>query len=260
VLALEEALEGRELDFLVLISSMNTVTGGGPGQLDYCAANAFLDAYAHANSSGRCLTVAINWGEWQWNAWEEGLAGFDPEIQEFFRENRRKIGISFPEGMDAIERILDAGLSQVVVSTQNFHAVIEGSKSFTVQKILQESAKARETDGSGHVRPALCTAYVAPNTEVEKAIADIWQDILGVRQVGIQDSFFELGGHSLLATQLFSRLRRLYDVKLSLRSIFEMPTIADQARMVEALRWTETDPGLLAAQGAVEEGMVEGEL
>ena len=63
VLALEEALEGRQLDFLVLISSMNTVTGGGPGQLDYCAANAFLDAYAHANSSGPCLTVSINWGD-----------------------------------------------------------------------------------------------------------------------------------------------------------------------------------------------------
>jgi acyl carrier protein len=102
---------------------------------------------------------------------------------------------------------------------------------------------------------------VAPTNEVEQTIADIWQDILGIQQVGIQDNFFELGGHSLLATQLFSRLRRLYDVKLSLRSIFEMPTIADQCQMIEALRWTETDPSLLLApQGAPEEGMVEGEL
>jgi acyl transferase domain-containing protein/acyl carrier protein len=260
-LVLEEVFKDHSLDFLVLISSMNTVTGGGPGQLDYCAANAFLDGFAHANSENPRHTVSINWGEWQWNAWEKGLEGFDPEIQAFFRENRRKIGISFVEGMDALERILTAGLSQSIVSTQNFHAVIEGSKSFTVQQILQEAAKSRDSGGPTHSRPVLGTAYVAPTNEVEQTIADIWQDILGIQQVGIQDNFFELGGHSLLATQLFSRLRRLYDVKLSLRSIFEMPTITDQAQMIEALRWNETDPSLLLApQGGPEEGIVEGEL
>ena len=64
------------LDFLVLFSSVTSATGGGPGQVDYCAANAFLDAYArqHAGAHGR--TVAISWGEWLWDAWQEGLQGF----------------------------------------------------------------------------------------------------------------------------------------------------------------------------------------
>ena len=258
---LDEVLGERALDFIVLFSSMTSIVGGGPGQLDYCAANAFLDAYAQEhNGAGGRVVVAINWGEWQWNAWEEGLAGFDPEIQEFFRENRRKIGISFPEGMDAIGRILATGLPQVVVSTQNFHAVIEGSKSFTVSKVLQEAEKLRGGEGSSHPRPKLGTTYVEPTNEVERTIATAWQDILGINQVGIQDNFFEMGGHSLLATQLFSRLRRTFDVKLSLRSIFELPTVADQAQMVQTLRWTATDEEMLVPAGGGEEGMVEGEI
>jgi hypothetical protein len=65
-------------------------------------------------------------------------------------------------------------------------------------------------------RPDLAEAFVAPRTAEEKALAEIWEKILGVEKVGIHDNFFELGGHSLLATQLISRLRDTFLCRISL--------------------------------------------
>ena len=96
--------------------------------------------------------------------------------------------------------------------------------------------------------------------ERERKLAEIWQELLGIEQVGIQDSFFELGGHSPLATQLFSRIRKEFKVSLSLRSIFEMPTIASQSEMIMALSWTEPAPAAVVGEALQTEAMVEGEL
>jgi thioesterase domain-containing protein len=69
-------------------------------------------------------------------------------------------------------------------------------------------------------------AYVAPRTPTEQIIADIWADVLGVDKVGVFDDFFALGGQSLLATQMVSRIKRALKVDLSLRTLFEAPTIS----------------------------------
>jgi amino acid adenylation domain-containing protein len=75
--------------------------------------------------------------------------------------------------------------------------------------------------------------YVAPSTETELLVAAIWQEVLGVAQVGVTDDFFEMGGHSLLATQLLSRLRNTFQVELPLRVLFEAPTVANLALQIE---------------------------
>ncbi|HEU5382584.1 MAG TPA: SDR family NAD(P)-dependent oxidoreductase [Ktedonobacteraceae bacterium] len=231
-LVLERVLKNLQLDFLVLFSSMNSTTGGGPGQVDYCAANSFLDVYAQARSMQGSRTVSIDWGEWQWNAWSAGLSGYDPSVQAFFIENRKRIGIAFEEGAEAIVRVLAQRVPHVVVSTQNFPALIEASKDFTTATVLQRAKDARQ-DQPLYERPTLGVEYVAPESELQEGIANIWSELLGIDQIGVNDNFFELGGHSLLATQLVSRLRRKFQIDLPLATIFDASTIADLADVVE---------------------------
>jgi amino acid adenylation domain-containing protein len=73
------------------------------------------------------------------------------------------------------------------------------------------------------------TLYVAPSNQAEHALANVWQEILHVEQVGVHDNFFDLGGHSLLATQLLSRVRDTFAVELPMRQFFAGPTIAEMA-------------------------------
>ncbi len=77
-------------------------------------------------------------------------------------------------------------------------------------------------------------AYVAPRTETEQKLAALVADLLNLERVGVEDDFFELGGHSLLATQLISRIREQFKVEVALKSLFERPSIAGLAEVVDA--------------------------
>ncbi|NET65460.1 MAG: amino acid adenylation domain-containing protein [Moorea sp. SIO1G6] len=85
------------------------------------------------------------------------------------------------------------------------------------------------------VASSVSTEYVAPQTETQKALAEIWQEVLGIEKVGIHDNFFELGGHSLLATQVVSRIQQAFEKEVTLQDLFESPTIADIAQNLEVL-------------------------
>ena len=78
-------------------------------------------------------------------------------------------------------------------------------------------------------RPDLEKSFVAPRSPIEKLLAQIWAEVLGLERVGIHDNFFELGGHSLKATQVMSRLQDAFLVEMPLRTVFEAPTVADLA-------------------------------
>ncbi|MBE8967604.1 acyltransferase domain-containing protein [Nostocales cyanobacterium LEGE 12452] len=84
-----------------------------------------------------------------------------------------------------------------------------------------------------HSRPDLPNSYIAPRNEIEQKIADIWQELLGIKQVGIHDNFFGLGGDSLIAVQVLSRLRNTFSIQLSVASLFESPTIAEIASKLD---------------------------
>jgi acyl-coenzyme A synthetase/AMP-(fatty) acid ligase/acyl carrier protein len=77
------------------------------------------------------------------------------------------------------------------------------------------------------------TQYAAPRTPVEETIADLFSQLTSVESVGLYDNFFQLGGHSLLITQLASRIQSIFEVELSLRTLFEHPTVVDLAILIE---------------------------
>jgi acyl carrier protein len=80
------------------------------------------------------------------------------------------------------------------------------------------------------LRPELAAAYAAPQSEVERSIAKVWQAVLRLEKVGVNDNFFDLGGHSLLMVQVHSKLRALFNQEISVVELFEYPTIHSLAQ------------------------------
>ncbi|SFJ90194.1 non-ribosomal peptide synthetase, partial [Myroides guanonis] len=99
--------------------------------------------------------------------------------------------------------------------------------------------------------------YVAPRNETETQLAEIWQELLGVEQVGIYDDFFELGGHSLLVVRLMSRLQAL-DFHILAKDIFASPTIASISDKLSSISFVYTVPanGILATSDYITQLMV----
>ncbi|UGQ48691.1 non-ribosomal peptide synthetase [Massilia endophytica] len=93
-------------------------------------------------------------------------------------------------------------------------------------KVDRKALPAPEYQGSG-------SRYVAPSTPTETRLASTVATLLGVQQVGMEDSFFDLGGHSLLATQLLSRIRQTFAVELGLGQIFAAPAIGELAAQID---------------------------
>ncbi|HKD77600.1 MAG TPA: phosphopantetheine-binding protein, partial [Ktedonobacterales bacterium] len=84
--------------------------------------------------------------------------------------------------------------------------------------------------------------YIAPRTPEEIALADIWSDILGATRIGVNDNFFALGGHSLLATRVIARIRDAFRSDVTLRTLFESPTVASLAIAVAEAKKTPKAP------------------
>nr|BFE79209.1 hypothetical protein GCM10020093_018100 [Planobispora longispora] len=92
--------------------------------------------------------------------------------------------------------------------------------------------------------------YVAPRSEVEATIARLWGEVLGGEHIGVDDDFFELGGNSLIAVQLIALVRKELGVRLPMRSLFEEPTVAGVAALIdEAGRASAAEPPVRPSRG-----------
>jgi len=103
----------------------------------------------------------------------------------------------------------------------------------------QERGKVEDAPSPGEAlaryeRPShLRNPYAPPSSELERGLCEIWQEILGIEQVGIHDSFFELGGHSLVAPKMILRVQETYGVDFPLSQLFEAPTMAQMALSIQ---------------------------
>ena len=221
---LEELLRRRDLDFVMLLSSLSGVLGG-LGLLGYASANIFLDAFAARQNQAKAIPwISVSWDAWQFPG-QEGL----------FRNSASPGGdFLYPaEGVECFRRLLEQPAGHIVVSTSDLHGRI--AKWITLESLRPQPAQHQAAAAASlHPRPNLSSHFEAPRNETETTIAEIWQSVLGVTPIGIYDKFFELGGHSLLAIQLISRMREAFRVELSAQRIFEAPTIAQLAVTIEA--------------------------
>src|SRR5215213_4860732 len=103
-------------------------------------------------------------------------------------------------------------------------------------------------------RPSRTEEVVGPRSPLEENITAIWQEVLGLPNLGVHDNFFDLGGHSLLATQIISRMRTQYGIEVPLRRLFEEPTIEGLARAVVRSQLEQaSDPAVTALLGDLEQ-------
>jgi non-ribosomal peptide synthase protein (TIGR01720 family) len=137
-------------------------------------------------------------------------------------------GIRSAEGVEAFGRILARGsVPQIVVSPVDIRALIEQANSMTATGLIEQAEKLRlNAPRAKHPRPELDVPYVAPRDETERLVADIWQELLGLEQVGVDDNFFELGGDSVVVIYLVARLTQA-GLQFSPQHIFQYPTVAE---------------------------------
>ncbi|MFW2542725.1 type I polyketide synthase [Primorskyibacter sp. 2E107] len=147
-------------------------------------------------------------------------------------------GILPAEGVRAFHAALALNLPQVVVSSMDLDA------------LTRQTAASSDVTGETQKfeRPQLDGDYVAPEGEIEQTLAGFWEDLLGVQNVGAEDSFFDLGGHSLIAVRLFAMVKKAFRVDFPISVLFQAPTIrtcaaliAEQTGHVEATSDAPTD-------------------
>jgi thioesterase domain-containing protein/acyl carrier protein len=140
-------------------------------------------------------------------------------------------GILPPEGIDAFDRVVGSGLAVQVVASS-----VDVARWMAKVDAEAQAPDDEDAEGAGpqYARPDLGSPFVAPATPIERELATMWRELLGVERVGRDDDFFELGGQSLIAVRLFTRMKKKYAIDLPLSTLFEAPTIGRCAAVVAA--------------------------
>jgi acyl transferase domain-containing protein len=221
---LDQVMRGRPMppERVILISSLSSLLGGLRFAA-YASANAFLDAFAAwRRRTGRAQWLTINWDSWL--RVEDELRGAPSGID---------LIMTGAEGVEAFHRVLGSDLgTQVAVSVGDLQARID--QWVKLEKVHAEQEGTPDAPTMRHPRPNLQTEYQAPSDDLERALASIWEELLGIERVGVNDSFFELGGDSLLGVQVIARIKRQLAVAVSAVGLYEGPTVALLAGVVRA--------------------------
>lgn len=221
---LDEVLRDEEFDFCLLFSS-NVSILGGLGSLSYAAANLFMDAFAAArNKVDGKRWISVNWDGW--------LLENESRLQASYQTSLDQYAMTPDESTEAFRRIVSlATVPQVIASTGELSTRIQ--MWLTLQN--QAAGDSSETPTEFYPRPALGTAYVPPSNKNEEIIARVWQNLLGIDELGIHDNFFDLGGNSLLALKIISQLKKEMQIDIPVVSLFEGPTVQAFAEVISQL-------------------------
>jgi non-ribosomal peptide synthase protein (TIGR01720 family) len=152
-------------------------------------------------------------------------------------------GMSPGEGIETFRRILDQNiLPQLVVFARDLNAAM--TRLHTLLPMHNDTGADKTTYRTLYPRPAVQTAYAPPRNEMELALCDIWQRVLGIEQIGIHDNFFELGGDSILGIQVVA-LAKKAGLQLGPNLLFQHQTISDLATQVSKVHAAEVEQSVV---------------
>ncbi len=183
---------------------------GALGTAAYASANAGLDAFARYQRGDGVRAIAIRWSLWVGT-------GMGRTVNRDALRLRGYLAREPAENVALLERAIRSGGVDALVGLD--------VRNRSIQSHLDPSAAASVTAEASD-------RYVPPNTETERTLAALWQDLLGVDRVGIEDNFFDLGGRSLLAARMFARIEKDMGHTLPLATLYKAPTIASLAELM----------------------------
>lgn len=215
---LQQTFAAEQLDFMILCSSLTSFIDR-PGRAEYAAANYYMDAVANQPStSSSTPIISINWDAWSGSAMSQTAGA--PSAEDRIEKSL---------GVDALERSLISGLSQVVVSTRNLMPEHDFVVATEASKDAINTGSTQTFLGDDEPLEEIADPNLSP---AQRILLLIWKDLLGVESLSVDDNFFELGGDSIVSLQMTSRAAQ-QGLKITTRQVFENQTIAELASQVE---------------------------
>ena len=228
---LHAATANRSLDFFVLFSSAVSVLGA-PGQGNYAAASAYLDALAYYRRQRGLPAISINWGPWA----DVGLAAEATErLKEQNASTRHLVKvINIDQGLEILEQLLGEPTPQIAVLPFDLKHLLELYPTAASMPFFEKVGGSESHVARLYARPNLRQQYVAPRNELEHKLAELWKQTLHIDRIGIHDSFFELGGDSVLAAQILTLAQKTFGIRINPQEAFKAFTIERLADLLEA--------------------------
>ncbi|MFE0375644.1 SDR family NAD(P)-dependent oxidoreductase [Streptomyces inhibens] len=209
-----------KLDFFVLYSSVAALMGSR-GQSGYAAGNSFVDALAHHREFLGLTGTSVAWGPWSGDGM---VATLDAHAGRRVRESG--FGMLEPEpAFRALEDVLRAGIPHAYVYAGE-PAGVRPAGAGLPGGARRESPSAAQQ--SVYDRPAALGAALAPRNETETKLVAIWESLLGIHPIGVEDDYFQLGGDSITSLRIISRAKQA-GLRLSEADLFSHPTVAELA-------------------------------
>ena len=197
-----------------------------------------MDAFVHTTNRTSSLPwISVNWDRWRFSEKQESLISSENSFEH--------LAIFPEEGAVAFQEILSfENINQIVVSTGDLQERMkQGLEPYILPKEISPEQK---NNISSTQKKKTRDSISAPCTPEEEKMCKIWQELLGIEQIGIDDNFFELGGHSLIVIQILSRIREGFNVDLPIRTFFNAPTVRRISELTRKHQSTQDDSDSIA--------------
>ncbi|TJZ49606.1 SDR family NAD(P)-dependent oxidoreductase [Streptomyces piniterrae] len=218
--------QDAKLDFFVLYSSVAALMGSR-GQSGYAAGNSFLDALAHHRESLGLTATSVAWGPWSGSGM---VATLDAQAERRVRESG--FGMLEPgPAFRALEDVLRAGIPHAYVyggEPAGGRASATGRSTATGRSAAERRNTPSAAGQTVYDRAADLGPALAPRNETEAGLVAIWESLLGIHPIGVEDDFFRLGGDSITSLRIISRAKQA-GIRLTEADFFAHPTVAELA-------------------------------